>query len=258
MGAHVSYPSNQLILSIVADHFFADPGYHISQTDFLKLHPISFSVLDLTKSLKSCLSGIQAITSLLLSQGKIIGDIGVKIRTRQKCWHNQNDDDNDKDDDDHNGNEDSYDNDGDDGDDDDDDDDDGDDDDDDDDGDDAYDDYVFLVILLLRPLIMGIVFIYVLFCFSFFLFWSTGDYIMLFYWAASCITYSQEAIAIYYVTPKLILNISPDISHMLITPISVLKLFNRSNLKRRNTLGCLDQYTRIGLRLFNGRDRETV
>ena len=34
--------------------------------------------------------------------------------------------------------------------------------------------------------------------------------------------------------------------------------FNKNDVKRRNTLGCLDQYTSKVLRLWNSQDRETV
>ena len=36
------------------------------------------------------------------------------------------------------------------------------------------------------------------------------------------------------------------------------KFTNKSDGKRRNTLGCIDQYSRNMLRLWNSRDRETV
>ena len=35
-------------------------------------------------------------------------------------------------------------------------------------------------------------------------------------------------------------------------------IFNKSDGKRRNTLGCLDQYACNVFRLWNNRDRETI
>ena len=49
----------------------------------------------------------------------------------------------------------------------------------------------------------------------------------------------------------------PKYTHYRATLISGISI-NKSDAKGRDTLGCLDQYTCTGLRLWNNRDRETV
>ena len=50
-------------------------------------------------------------------------------------------------------------------------------------------------------------------------------------------------------------NMHEFVSTVIVTD---LHMFNKSNGKRRNTLGCLDQYMCNMLRLWNSRDHETV
>ena len=49
-----------------------------------------------------------------------------------------------------------------------------------------------------------------------------------------------------------------DLTNMMTSLHSVIPGKNKSSVKRQNTLGCLDQYTCIGLRLWNSQDCETV